>query len=378
LPYIVCVSASRLALILIFAGLTVFPSAAQVRSQDEAAQQGMQALQDGDIDKAAAIFSEALSRHPNNAQLVLGAAVVAELRGRDADAIPLLKRALQIEPRLAQAAMLLGELLYRQGELDQAINVYERLLPGSPLTMASAVRGRLRAWRQEAALPQNHAAIKDDRFTIMFDGPAQEVLATRATKVLGASFWKIGKTLGAYPSASINVILYTKRQFHDITGAPEWSGGAFDGQIRVPVAGAAQNLAEFDRVLTHELTHAMLKQIATENVPAWLNEGLAMHFDGHDTVRSERRLAAARVFVPLSVLEAGFGRLNDAQAVVAYEESAFATRVLLERLGASGLPIFLQDLGLGQSVEAALDRFGLTFDAFEADLAHRVGVRRKS
>ena len=144
------------------------------------------------------------------------------------------------------------------------------------------MRGRLDAWREEASLPQNRDAIKDDRFTISFDGPVQQKLAARAASVLSAAFWRIGKTLGAYPSAPINVVLYSERQFHDITGAPEWAAGGFDGQIRLPVRGAAQNLAEFDRVLTHELTHAMLKSIAPRNLPAWLNEGLAMYCEGRD------------------------------------------------------------------------------------------------
>jgi hypothetical protein len=364
----------RLVLLLMVAGLFASPSAAQTHTQDDAARQGMEALNGGDIDRAGAIFRDALGRYPNDPQLLLGAGVVAQLQGRDADAIALLKRSLQIEPRLASAAVFLGELLYRQGELDDAIKLYDRALAGAPPGAVPELRGRLQEWRQEAALPQHHAAVKDDRFTVMFDGPAQQALATRATQVLGAAFWNIGKTLGAYPSAPINVILYTKRQFHDITGAPEWAGGGFDGQIRVPVAGAAQNLAELDRVLTHELAHAMLHQLATSNVPAWLHEGLAMRFDGHDTIRSERRLAALRLFVPLSILQAGFGRLNDAQATVAYEESAFATRALIDRIGAANLPILLQDLGSGQRVDDAVARFGFTFHEFEADLARRVGV----
>ena len=243
----------------------------------EALDKGFQALQSGDAARADAIFRGALAGQPRDPQLLFGAGMAASLQGRDQEAISLLKQALQIEPRLLQAAALLGELLYRQGDLDLAIKIYERALPGAPASVAVAMRGRLAAWREEASLPQNHEAIKDDRFTISFDGPVQQTLAARAVSVLNAWFWRIGKVLGDYPSAPINVVLYSEKQFHDITGAPEWSSGGFDGQIRIPVRGAAQNLAEFDRVLTHELTHAMLKSIASRNLPVWLNEGLAMY-----------------------------------------------------------------------------------------------------
>ena len=347
-------------------------------AMSEALDRGFQALQSGDAARADAIFREALTGHPRDPQLLFGAGMAASLQGRDQEAISLLKQALQIEPRLLQAAALLGELLYRQGDLDLAIKMYERALPGAPPSVAVAMRGRLSAWREEASLPQNHEAIKDDRFTISFDGPVQQTLAARAVSVLNASFWRIGKVLGDYPSAPINVVLYSEKQFHDITGAPEWAGGGFDGQIRIPVRGAAQNLAEFDRVLTHELTHAMLKSIASRNLPAWLNEGLAMHFEGRDAALSERRLAAARLFVPLALLQTSFTRLNTAQAVVAYEESAFATRALIDRIGPSGLGQLLEDLSTGQSLDQSIERFGITFAAWESELEQRVGAKSRS
>jgi tetratricopeptide (TPR) repeat protein len=348
------------------------------RASSEAVDKGFQALQSGDAASAASIFREALTRHPGDPQLLFGAGVAAGIQGQDKDAIAFLKQALQIEPRLLQAAVFLGELLYRQGDLELAIKTYERALPGAPPSVAVGMRGRLTAWREEASLPQNREAIKDDRFTISFDGPVQQKLAARATSVLWAAFWRIGKALGAYPSAPINVILYSERQFHDITGAPEWSAGGFDGQIRLPVRGATQNLAEFDRVLTHELTHAMLKSIASRNLPAWLNEGLAMYFEGRDTAMSERRLAAARLFVPLAVLQTSFARLNSAQAVIAYEESAFATRALIDRIGPAGVGQLLQDLSGGQSIDQAIERFGVTFAAFESDLERRVGAKSRA
>lgn len=362
-----------------FAALTVIvllacTLSAAAQDSREAVAKAFEALQRGDTDKAGAIFQDALARHPGDPQLLLGVGLVAKLQGQDEKAIALLRRALQIEPRLSPAAAILGELLYRQGDVDSAIKLYERAQADAPPDVALALRQRLDAWRAEAALPQNHEAVKDDRFSISFDGPAQYELARRAAAVLRSAFWRIGKELGTYPSTPINVVLYTTRQFHDVTGAPEWSAGAFDGQIRVPVKNASQNLPEFDRVLTHELTHAMLKVVAPRNLPAWLNEGLAMHLEGSDAAALERRLARARLFVPLAALQTSFIRLTAAQAVVAYAESAFAVSALLERVGPGGLAPLFEDLAGGQTIEQAIQRFGFTFAAFESDLAHRVGA----
>src|SRR5262249_12965292 len=147
---------------------------------------------------------------------------------------------------------------------------------------------------------------------------------------------------------------------------------------RLPVRGALQNLNDFDRVLTHELTHAMLRSVASRNVPAWLNEGLAMYFEGYDPQAIERGLAAARLFVPLSSLKVSFSRLTESQAAVAYAQSLFATSVLLDRIGSPGLGQLLQDLDSGQSLEEAVQRFGFAMDDFEAKLSRRVGVMRST
>ena len=376
--------AARLAMSMrrvMFVALLVAGTAAATIAQSSmplAVEKGFQALQQGEIDSAGSIFREGLTRYPRDPFLLFGSGVVAQMQGETQTAIALLKRALQIEPRLAQASAALAELLYQQGDVELAIKEYERAIPNAPPSIALSIRQRVEALRAEASLPQNYAAIKDDRFMVSFDGPVQEKLAERATSVLTAAFWRIGKTLGTYPSAPINVILYSQRQFHDFTGAPEWSAGAFDGQIRMPVKGAAQNLAEFDRVLTHELTHAMLRTEVPRNLPAWLNEGLAMYCEGKDGELSGRRLAAARVFVPLAALQTSFGRLTAAQAVVAYEESAFAARALIERIGPANLGQLLQDLSGGQTIEQAIERFGVTFAAFESDLERRIRGKNDS
>jgi tetratricopeptide (TPR) repeat protein len=353
--------------------LVMLVPAAAVRAQtSNPLDTGFQAIQNGDGDTAASIFKSALARDPKDPRLLFGAGLAAHLQGREHDAIVLLKQALEYEPRMTQAATVLGELAYREGELDFAIKTYERVLAYTPSNLA--VRERLDAWRNEAALPQNSQSLRDDRFAIMFDGPVQEKLAARAAGVLSAAFWRIGKALNAYPSAPINVILYSERQFRDVTGAPEWSGGGFDGQVRMPVRGASQNLQEFDRVLTHELTHAILKSLAPRNLPVWLNEGLAMYFEGRDGQQSERRLASVRLFVPLAYLRTSFTGFNAAQATLAYEESAFATRTLIDRIGIANVGLMLQELDAGQSFEQAIERFGVTGPEFEADLMRRVGA----
>jgi hypothetical protein len=117
--------------------------------------------------------------------------------------------------------------------------------------------------------------------------------------ILEAAYWRIGTALYTYPADVITVVLYTREQFRDVTRSPEWAGGAFDGRIRVPVLGALQNIKEFERVLTHEFTHALVRSIAPRGVPTWLNEGLAVLFEGSNLARREQQFLQAPEPLPL-------------------------------------------------------------------------------
>src|SRR5215510_10742045 len=118
---------ARIRLALIFV-VMLAPAAVRAQSSANPIDAGFQAIKDGDGDTAASIFKSALTRDPRDPRLLFGAGIAAHLQGRERDAIALLKQALQYEPRLTQAAAILGELAYREGELDLAIKTYEGAL----------------------------------------------------------------------------------------------------------------------------------------------------------------------------------------------------------------------------------------------------------
>ena len=331
---------------------------------------GWEALQSGEIEKAAAAFEEAIASNPREATLFLGAGIAAHLRGRDDAARDALQRALEINRRLRPAAALLGAIVHEQGNLDLAIRTYEEALSAGPGDAEMAAR--LEAWRKEAAVQSNFQQRFGDHFTVLFKGPAEQALATRATQVLEAAYWRIGGALGEYPTQTITVVLYTQQQFRDVTRSPEWAAGAFDGSIRVPMRGALQNPQELERVLAHELTHAIVRSLAPRGVPTWLNEGLAAVFEPVDIASEERLIRRAAVVVPLEKLQGNFGALSDREAALAYAESAIAARMLLDRAG-NALPLLLQDLGGGQPFSEVFARHTLmSVTDFQTALERRI------
>ena len=208
---------------------------------------------------------------------------------------------------------------------------------------------------------QAHAS----RFTVHFEGGEDDELANRALDVLNVAYERIGASLVHYPVTPITVILYTQQQFQDVTRAPAWAAGAFDGRIRIPIRGALAQPDELARVLSHELAHAMVHTIAPTRVPVWLNEGLAVMFEPNGAAWADAELARLPERLPFPRLAGSFRGLAGDEARVAYAQSALLARRLLDEAGGPTVVTILRDLSSGQSFRDAYERrLSLSLDSF--------------
>lgn len=364
--------ARRLRLLLILALiLATAPRLAGAAQQDVAAPEGWIALERGDATRAAAVFREALERRPRDPLLHLGAGWAAFALGRHDAAISSLKKALEYNPSLLQAAALLAQVAYASSDLELAIRSLEKAAAMAPNN--AAIRRQLEQWRKEAALHASFDERPGLRFKVMYEGTTQRQIGERVAGVLESAYWTIGKTLNSYPGEALTVVLYTNRQFQDVTRAPAWAGGGYDGRIRLAVGGALRTPAALDRVVRHELVHAMIANVAPRNVPTWVNEGLASVLDSDDRAWARRTVARSGEFIPLEDLDGGFGNLDGTSAMLAYAESAIAAEILVERLGPN-LGVFLQMLGSGHTVDQALGTLNVQAETFYAEWRRRVGA----
>ncbi|HZR24150.1 MAG TPA: tetratricopeptide repeat protein [Vicinamibacterales bacterium] len=328
----------------------------------ELADAAWKAMRSDNPKRAASLFNEALTLAPDDPLLLLGAGSAAHALGQQPVAMARLERALELRPQLTPASVLLAHIAFDEGHTDAAIRTLEAARAFAPDDKALA--SLIARWRGEA---DAHATFSDrrfERFRVLFEGHAEQSLATQATTVFDSAFFRIGSVLGEYPADTIVAVLYTERQFRDITRAPAWSGGQYDGRIRVPVSGAEQHPEEFERVLVHELTHAIVANIAGRRVPAWLNEGIAQHFDGTDADAARRRLVGSGRTMPLRSLERGFQQLDAADARVAYDESLVATELLFDRPGFGWIRL-LHRLRDGGAFADAIGFFGFSYDDLE-------------
>ena len=344
----------QLAVLTFVFAVSATASPAQRLTPAQHARIGWEALDAGRFQAAADAFAEALKGAPQEPTVTLGAGVAAHRLGHADVARRYLIDTLRLEPTLTVASILLGDILYQGGDIRAAIQTYEQALVHAP--DHEVLTNRLLAWRREAALHDRFGQKLGDHFTVLFEGPAEAELAQKAVEVLEAAYWRIGAALSTYPPEPITVVLYTREQFRDVTQSPDWAGGAYDGRIRVPVQGAMKNTREFERVLSHEFTHALVRSIAPRGVPQWLNEGLAMYFEGSDTSKQIALAAAAETKHPLTRLEKAFSGMNKEEAVLAYAQSAAAVKLLMDEAGAPAIVGILASLARGVPFHEAFER----------------------
>jgi hypothetical protein len=354
----------RLAAIAATISLVALPAVAQVAN----GRAGWEAIREGRTEDAASAFADALRQQPRDASLYVGAALAAQLLGDMAHARESLEQALKLAPNLTVASLLLGDLLYRQSHLQGAIAVYEAARSYAPDD--KTVSSRLERLRDEPSPEKGFFQSQSAHFTVLFEGPADEELARRAVDILEDAYWRVGTALYTFPDHVITVVLYTEQQFRDTTRSPGWAAAAYDGRIRVPMRGALQQApGELDRVLAHELTHAMIRAIAPRGVPTWLNEGLAVMFEPQGTQWAAATLAGSSERIPLDQLAGTFDQLSGNQARIAYAESADAAGRLFDEAGGAGVVTLLQDIARGMPLADAFERRMLTpYSAFVATL----------
>ncbi|MCJ7525765.1 MAG: tetratricopeptide repeat protein [Candidatus Aminicenantes bacterium] len=297
---------------------------------------------------AAGKFSEALEAYMRLAPtdpISRGRAGLCLARlGRWDEAVVEVQKALDAQPDNFAMRKWLAQALYRQNQLEPAL---EQVRAALALQVDEALLELQAKLEKEIRVQRNYDHARTANFVVLFDGYEHDEMKHMVLDILKSAYAEIGKELDYFPRQPISVILYTGKDFSDVTRAPEWAGGMFgqlDGKIRVPVQGAAGRERALRRVLNHEYTHALLFAMAP-NCPFWLQEGLAQYCSGDQPVN------AAQV-IPLKLLAKGFPREPRA-AMVAYLESLQVVEDLVSEYGMARLRRLLGKLGDGSDLEAA-------------------------
>jgi tetratricopeptide (TPR) repeat protein len=317
---------------------------------------GSERLKQGDHRGARDAFEDALRYVDTDSAAHLGLGIANFHLKDDRAAERELERAIELKPRDKTAYQVLGDLAYRRDDLGAAVANWEKAFEIDPSD--AALNSRLERIRREHRTEKDFNRDVTSHFSIKYEGREKIEAGRIVLRILEDAYGEIGRALSYYPDQEISVILYTNQQFQEVTDAPGWSGGIYDGKIRIPIGGIEQETPALRKLLVHEYTHAVVRAI-TRRVPTWLNEGIAQHFEGREISSRQRDMlrqhAQAGKLLALEALEGSFMGLNGPQAAYAYLVSLSVVRYLIDHFGMYRIKMVLENLSNGADTATSIE-----------------------
>ena len=278
-----------------------------------------------------------------------------------------LERARGIGGDSADILYYLAKIQYDAGNLMEALEFLEKtMVLKSDFKAAAEMIAKI---KREAAVEQGMDRDYSSKFVISYDTGTKSHLAGDILSTLEDAYNDVGRDLSNFPAGRITVILYTKKDYKSVTAGPDWSGGLYDGKIRLPVGGAQSLPPQLKAVLFHEYTHVVIQEITQGNCPTWLNEGLA-ELEGRKIFKPPLSSLGKAVkngnLISLTKLESGFTGLSSTEAELSYQQSYSLVNYMVEAYGWPKVTEILLNLRAGMkssiAIKNALTDFGLDFD----------------
>ncbi len=272
---------------------------------------------------------------------------------------------------------------YTKNNMPQkAKETYQKLLEISPLDVKAREkldRNKLGRKKREEKIESKFLKKESAHFILKFEGTEEsEYEAPEILEALEKAYKKVGTDLSYYPQEKTACIIYpSKEKFRYVTDTHYWSGGIYDGKIRIPLSIELDEAEHFKRTLVHEYTHHVIHGKTKDNCPSWLHEGLARYEDKsyeEDREKDEKRLEVLtqslkeNTLVPLKRITPLF-QTGDTELVnLAYYEAYTATKYLIGRYSLKGVSKLLEKLGERTSIDKALEEvFHLDYQALDRE-----------
>jgi len=153
----------------------------------------------------------------------------------------------------------------------------------------------------------------------------------------------------------------------------EWTGGvAFTRYSIIAIGIASDNLYWGKRAVVHELTHLVIHQMTLNpynDLPTWLDEGLAMHTEG--TLLPEfaaclNRAIAEDSLISVRSLSSPFSAYAE-ESYLSYAQSYSLVDFLISNHGQTKMLELLLTFRQGSSYDGALEKvYGFDMDGLDA------------
>jgi hypothetical protein len=251
---------------------------------------------------------------------------------------------------------LAGVAAWRSDNSQQALEYWRAALDIAP---NQEVERLYRQVEREAKGDQSNDRLYGLRVLLRYEGSAVPAeTARQMTAVLDQEFTRISQELGCSAEERVIAIVQSRDAYRKSTDSAEWSGGQFDGKIRVPVFDPQVLDRSMLRALAHETAHACLTMLG--HWPAWLQEGIAQKLSGDSLSAAQMKKITGLVqqgkLPRLSNLKQDWSRLDADHAAEAYALSLAAVELFWQESGGDGVRNLLRNPDRLPQVTADLDR----------------------
>ena len=286
-----------------------------------------------------------------------------------------LERAIELGAGDAETLLTLGRIQLDRHDHAKALPLLEKAAaagadsPGLADTIARLKR--------DAETEAGYEALGSSHFVIKIEGRQDTEAARLVLNALEDAYRRVGARFAYYPLERLEVVLYPDQTFREVTGSPHWSGGIYDGRIKLPIGGLARGNERLARTVRHEYAHAAIVTLSKGKAPVWLNEGLAQVAEETDDQGRTNRLRMAVAdggLLPLASLEGGFTQFDRDQASLAYSQAYFAAKYLLDQKGGYNVRRLLEAMATADDTDAAFRKaLAMPYAEFERHLLAALG-----
>jgi tetratricopeptide (TPR) repeat protein len=253
-----------------------------------------------------------------------------------------------------------GVAAWRADEAKRALEYWRESLDLAPNPDLDKLYKRV---EKERSNDQSGEKLYGVRVVLRYDAGTVPVDTARGmVAAVDSAFARVSAQLGCSAEEKIVTIIQSRDAYKKATDAAEWSGGQYDGRIRVPVMSGQQMDARQEQVLAHETTHACLAMLG--EWPSWLHEGMAQRLSG-ETLGPQMRgqlaeMAKGGKLPKLEALRSGWSGLDAQHARLAYALALEAVDALYENFGNDGVRNLMRNPERLAVISAELDkRLGL-------------------
>ena len=253
-----------------------------------------------------------------------------------------------------------GVAAWRADEAKRALEFWRESLDLAPNPDIEKLYHRV---EKEQTHDQSGEKLYGVRVVLRYDADTVPIETARGmVGAVDSAFSRVSQQLGCSAEEKIVTIIQSRDAYKKATDAAEWSGGQYDGRIRVPVMNGQQMDARQEQVLAHETTHACLAMLG--EWPSWLQEGMAQKLSG-ETLPPQARaqlaaMAKAGQLPKLEALRRGWSGLDTQSARIAYSLALEAVDALYDNFGTDGVRNLMRNPERIVAVSAELDkRLGL-------------------